>query len=63
MFSDGLNIAWNNQTLGKMTMPNVSLVGDVGATLNIEDATFEVSDSDVLEKFTEVRFLRLQCRA
>ena len=63
MFSDGLNIAWNNQTLGKMTMPNVSLIGDVGATLNIEDATFEVSDSDVLEKFTEVRFFWFQCRA
>ena len=63
MFSDGLDIAWNNQTLGKMMMPNVSLVGDVGATLNIEDATFEVSNSDVLEKFTEVRPFELRWQA
>ncbi|KAH9835153.1 uncharacterized protein C8Q71DRAFT_764402 [Rhodofomes roseus] len=54
MFSDGLSIAWNNQTLGKMAMPNVSLVGDVGAALNIQEASFEIANSNALEKFTEV---------
>ena len=40
-----------------MAMPNVSLVGDVGADLNIQEASFEVADSSVLEKFTEVSAL------
>lgn len=50
-FTEGLTVAWNGQPLGQIAMPNVSLVGDVGADLNI-DAAFAVADVGHLTDFT-----------
>ncbi|KAI6169518.1 hypothetical protein EDD17DRAFT_1748665 [Pisolithus thermaeus] len=51
-FGDGLTISWNGQRLGLMQMGDVNVTGDVGATLNVQ-TTFEVSDVDLLAKFTK----------
>jgi hypothetical protein len=42
-FSQGLTVAWNGRPLGQIAMPNVALVGDVGAELNL-NAAFNVAD-------------------
>lgn len=52
-FGNGLTISWNGQALGTMHMDDVNLVGDVGATLNVQ-TTFEVADINVLASFTKV---------
>ncbi|KAI6121372.1 hypothetical protein F5141DRAFT_1186618 [Pisolithus sp. B1] len=43
-FGDGLTISWNGQRLGLMQMGDVNVTGDT---------TFEVSDVDLLAKFTK----------
>ncbi|EST10168.1 Protein of unknown function DUF3712 [Kalmanozyma brasiliensis GHG001] len=53
-FTNGLNVTWNGRLLGQIAMPNVSLAGDVGATLEIL-AEFVVADVGYLTEFT--RFL------
>ncbi|KAL8279026.1 hypothetical protein RQP46_008484 [Phenoliferia psychrophenolica] len=50
-FSQGLTVAWNGKPLGQIGMPNVALVGDVGAQLDIE-ASFAVANLDQLTEFT-----------
>ncbi|KAH7915074.1 hypothetical protein BJ138DRAFT_1122997 [Hygrophoropsis aurantiaca] len=52
-FGNGLTVSWNGQPLGTMNMPDVNVVGDVGATLNTQ-ATFEVADVGHLTDFTKV---------
>lgn len=52
-FGDGLAVSWNGQALGTMHMDDVNIVGDVGATLNVQ-STFEVADVNVLAQFTQV---------
>ncbi|KAG8833980.1 hypothetical protein FRC17_009762 [Serendipita sp. 399] len=51
-FPDGLSVYWNNQQLGKMAMPDVQLVADVGATLDLK-AAFAVSNGGQLAAFTK----------
>ncbi|PWZ00897.1 hypothetical protein BCV70DRAFT_84414 [Testicularia cyperi] len=51
-FTEGLNVTWEGRLLGQIAMPNVSLAGDVGATLEIE-AQFVVADVDYLTTFTK----------
>lgn len=52
-FGNGLSVAWNGRVLGTMRMDDVNVVGDVGATLNVQ-TTFEVADVNVLTSFTKV---------
>lgn len=52
-FNGGLSISFNNQVLGTLQMPNIQVVGDVGAQLNVS-ATFNVADVDRLTNFTRV---------
>lgn len=52
-FGDGLAVSWNGQALGTMHMDDVNVLGDVGATLNVQ-TTFEVADVNVLASFTKV---------
>ncbi|CDR88214.1 uncharacterized protein SPSC_03875 [Sporisorium scitamineum] len=51
-FRNGLNVTWNGRLLGQIAMPNVSLAGDVGATLEIL-AQFAVADVGYLTEFTK----------
>ncbi|KAL8277420.1 hypothetical protein RQP46_010142 [Phenoliferia psychrophenolica] len=51
-FPVGLTVAWNGSPLGQLSMPDVTVVGDEGATLNLQ-ATFAVSDVSQLTAFTE----------
>lgn len=50
-FTNGLDVTWNGRLLGKIAMPNVTLAGDVGATLEIL-AQFVVADVGYLTEFT-----------
>ncbi|KAL8278093.1 hypothetical protein RQP46_009553 [Phenoliferia psychrophenolica] len=50
-FTTGLTVAWNGAPLGQIAMPNVTLVEDVGAQLNIA-AAFAVADVAHLTEFT-----------
>ncbi|SCV70806.1 BQ2448_3568 [Microbotryum intermedium] len=50
-FTTGLTVAWNGAPLGQIAMPNVSLTGDVGASLDLS-ATFAVADLNHLTDFT-----------
>ncbi|SGY79107.1 BQ5605_C008g05044 [Microbotryum silenes-dioicae] len=50
-FTSGLTVAWNGTPLGQIAMPNVSLTGDVGASLALS-ATFAVADLNHLTDFT-----------
>ncbi|KIK99094.1 hypothetical protein PAXRUDRAFT_30734 [Paxillus rubicundulus Ve08.2h10] len=52
-FGNGLTVSWNGQLLGTMQMSDVNVVGDVGATLDVQ-TTFEVADVDYLTSFTKV---------
>lgn len=52
-FPQGLSIYWNGQQLGNMAMPDVQLVADVGATLDLS-ASFAVTNGDQLAAFTKV---------
>ncbi|KAG1761975.1 hypothetical protein EDD22DRAFT_893760 [Suillus occidentalis] len=52
-FNDGLTISWGGQPIGVMKMDPVNVVGDVGATLNVQ-STFEVANADYLANFTKV---------
>jgi len=52
-FNDGLIVSWGGQPIGVMRLDPVSIVGDVGATLNVQ-TTFEVANTDYLANFTKV---------
>ncbi|KAF9222628.1 hypothetical protein BS17DRAFT_802839 [Gyrodon lividus] len=52
-FGNGLTVSWEGQLLGTMKMGDVNIVGDVGATLDVQ-TTFEVADVDYLTNFTKV---------
>ncbi|KAF8314052.1 hypothetical protein DL93DRAFT_2167525 [Clavulina sp. PMI_390] len=52
-FPLGLEVHWEGNKLGSLSMPNVSLTGDVGATLDVS-ASFAVSDVDSLTAFSKV---------
>ncbi|KAI0773181.1 hypothetical protein BD413DRAFT_603560 [Trametes elegans] len=52
-FPGGLTIEWNGAPIGSITMPEIDVVADVGATFEV-DATFEVADVDHLTSFTKV---------
>ncbi|EPQ29604.1 uncharacterized protein PFL1_02823 [Pseudozyma flocculosa PF-1] len=51
-FTEGLTISWEGRPLGQIAFPNVSLAGDVGATLELE-AQFAVADVGYLTEFTK----------
>lgn len=50
-FPQGLIVYWNGAPLGQIAMPDIALVGDVGASLNL-DAAFAVADVGHLTDFT-----------
>ncbi|KAI5474806.1 pre-rrna processing protein [Pseudohyphozyma bogoriensis] len=50
-FPTGLIVAWDGAPLGTIAMPNISITGDVGATLDLS-ASFSVTDLDHLTNFT-----------
>ncbi|KAG1851680.1 hypothetical protein F4604DRAFT_1933963 [Suillus subluteus] len=52
-FNNGLTVSWGGQPIGVMKMDPVNVVGDVGATLNVQ-STFEVANTDHLANFTKV---------
>lgn len=56
-FRDGLQISWNGKVLGQLKMPDISLVAEEGAQLDIQ-AEFAVADVDALTEFT--KFLMLE---
>ncbi|KAN0059778.1 hypothetical protein ACQY0O_008352 [Thecaphora frezii] len=51
-FTEGLTIEWEGRTLGQIAFPNISLAGDIGATLELE-AQFAVADVGYLTEFTK----------
>ncbi|GAA6063179.1 hypothetical protein JCM10212_003114 [Sporobolomyces blumeae] len=50
-FPQGLTVSWNGQPLGQISMPDISITGDVGAQINLE-AAFAVADVGHLTDFT-----------
>lgn len=57
-FPSGLNIAWQNKSLGTIQMPSINITGDVGGNFSV-DAMFNVADVDHLTDFTKVGFDQL----
>lgn len=53
-FNNGLTVSWGGQPIGVMKLDPVNVVGDVGATLNVQ-TTFAVANTDYLANFTKVR--------
>ena len=51
-FPQGLQIAWNNQVLGQVAMPNIQLVAEEGAQIDLE-AEFAVRNVNALTAFTK----------
>ncbi|TKY86943.1 hypothetical protein EX895_004231 [Sporisorium graminicola] len=51
-FGSGLEVFWNGRLLGQIAMPDVALVADVGATLEVI-ADFVVADVEYLTTFTK----------
>ncbi|KAG1896026.1 uncharacterized protein F5891DRAFT_1165745 [Suillus fuscotomentosus] len=52
-FNNGLTVSWGGQLIGMMKMDPVNVVGDVGATLDMQ-TTFEVANTAYLANFTKV---------
>lgn len=52
-FNNGLTVSWGGQPIGVMKMDPVNVVGDVGATLDMQ-TTFEVANAAYLANFTKV---------
>ncbi|TFY72142.1 hypothetical protein EVG20_g865 [Dentipellis fragilis] len=52
-FGNGLTVSWSDQPLGSIKMPDINIMGDVGAQFEIE-ATFDVADVGHLTDFTKV---------
>ncbi|KAG2175944.1 hypothetical protein INT44_000422 [Umbelopsis vinacea] len=46
-----LDVAWNGQQIGKVTMPNIQTVADVGATFSVA-AQFQVVSESAMADFT-----------
>jgi len=57
-FPSGLTVSWGGQPLGNIKMDSVKVVGDVGATIDVE-SSFEVADISHLTEFTKVSHLCL----
>ncbi|KAE9401586.1 hypothetical protein BT96DRAFT_918717 [Gymnopus androsaceus JB14] len=51
-FPTGLTVAWSGNTLGTISMDNVSIVGDQGGQINV-NSNFQVSSVDTLTDFTK----------
>lgn len=51
-FPSGLTVVWNGSALGSLSMPDVALTGDVGASINVS-SLFKVADVGHLTTFTE----------
>ncbi|KAH9934026.1 uncharacterized protein BXZ73DRAFT_100865 [Epithele typhae] len=51
-FPEGLTIVWNDKPLGSIKMPDVDVVGGVGASFEV-DTTFAVADVAHLADFTK----------
>lgn len=49
----GLTVSWNENALGTISMPDINVVGAVGAVLDTT-ASFQVADVDLLTEFTKV---------
>lgn len=54
-FPSGLNIAWQNKSLGSIQMPDINITGDVGGNFSV-DTTFNVADVDHLTDFTKAGY-------
>lgn len=52
-FPNGLDIAWNNGTLGSIKMPDINVTGDVGANFQVT-TDFSIADVNHLTDFTKV---------
>jgi len=52
-FGTGLTVAWSNQPLGNIKMPNINIAGDAGAKFEV-DTTFEITNVGHLTEFTKV---------
>ncbi|KAK0522484.1 hypothetical protein OC834_006266 [Tilletia horrida] len=52
-FPAGLTVQWQGRPLGVISLPSITLVGDVGGSIN-EDATFQVSDQGAIADFAKV---------
>ncbi|KZV76329.1 hypothetical protein PENSPDRAFT_747787 [Peniophora sp. CONT] len=52
-FPNGLNIAWNNGTLGSIKMPDINITGDVGSNFQVT-TDFSIADVNHLTDFTKV---------
>lgn len=50
----GLTVSWNGSPLGNLKLDSVNVVGDVGASLDV-NAAFTVADVGHLTDFTKVR--------
>jgi hypothetical protein len=53
-FPQGLIVSWAGSPLGSLNLPDVDVVGDIGAQINAE-STFAVADVAHLTDFTKVR--------
>ena len=53
-FETGLTISWSGRPLGIIEMPNIKVIGWIGAHFDVE-ANFEIADVDHLTEFTKVR--------
>ncbi|WFC96532.1 hypothetical protein MBRA1_003193 [Malassezia brasiliensis] len=51
-FPQGLQLSWNNRVLGQIAMPNITLVAEEGAQIDLE-ADFAVASVDALTEFTK----------
>jgi len=52
-FNNGLTVSWGGQSIGTMKLDPVGIVGDVGATLNVQ-TTFEIANVEYMASFTKV---------
>lgn len=52
-FPAGLTVSWSGKPLGNIKMDTLQVVGDVGATIDVE-SLFEVADVAHLTDFTRV---------
>jgi len=52
-FETGLTISWSDRPLGNIAMPDIKIIGRIGAHFDVE-ANFEIADVDHLTEFTKV---------
>lgn len=51
-FPNGMTLTWNGQVLGQIAMPDIRIVADKGAQINLQ-ANFQVANVDALTAFTK----------